>query len=219
MVAKRMACLAIVGASALAGAPNASAQVRGFVAGGLGANSISSEVTESTPGFGDFTFTTGASNIPALQLEGGARFGSGDVIFGVGLYVQPLTYKADETTGGGVNLQTNVKNLYGLFGEVGWKAAPATVLYGRLSYNQATVDAELFGPGPGQKTTKSENFNGIGFGAGIRHNLSNSMYVFVDWHHVMGNEAEIKDTALLGNTTLKIKPSITTGLIGAGWMF
>lgn len=201
-------------------APYASAQIKGFVGGGLGFNTIAADNAFVSPGNPDDKSTTGMSN-PALQIEGGVLFNTnGPVVWGLGLYVHPLAYKAnDESNGAGFTLETEVKNVIGVFGEIGFKLAQATVAYGRLSFNQAKVEAELNQPG-GPNGTLSETFTGVGVGVGVRHTLSGSMYLFVDWHHIIGSEATITDNAILGpNNSFKITPSITTGLIGLGWMF
>lgn len=210
----------VLAAAGLIVAPYASAQIKGFAGGGLGFNTIAAESVSVFPPNPDEKATSGMSN-PALQIEGGVLFNAnGPIVGGLGLYVHPLAYKADEQNdGAGFTLKTEVKNLIGIFGELGFKLAQATVAYGRLSFNQAKVEAKLDQPG-GPNGTLSETFTGVGLGAGVRHTLSGSMYLFVDWHHIIGSEAKITDSAILGpNNSVKITPSITTGLIGLGWMF
>jgi len=74
--------------------------------------------------------------------------------------------------------------------------------------------------GGGSDVTLSQTFKGFGVGAGVRHALAGNSYLFADWHHIMGREAEFKDDALLGpNNAIKLKPTTTTGLIGVGWTF
>jgi len=195
---------AVLAAAGLLAAPHASAQVKPFVGAGLGFNTVANEITLEGPP--DAKLPTGNSNF-AFQIEGGVRVDAGNMVWGVGLYINPLTLNAGKfDSGGGVTLETEYKNLIGVFGELGWKLGSATVAYGRLSFNQAKAELSAFGE------SISKNFTGIGLGAGIRQTLADNSYLFVDWHHIMGSDTTVD----LG---VRIKPSITTGLVGVGWMF
>jgi len=200
-------------------AQDAFAQTKAFVGGGLGFDTTANDSGQSAPGL-DQKFTTGKSNFTG-QIEGGVRFNSsGNVVFGVGLYVDPLTLKADEQGGGaGFTSKTEIKHLMGLFGEVGLRLAAATVAYGRLSYNQGKAEFKFdFPPRSG---SASKNFTGMGLGVGVQHALVSNMYLFVDWHHVMGREVSMDapSSIFAPGTTIKVKPTLTTGLVGVGWTF
>lgn len=216
----RRVFILVLAAVGLVAAPYASAQIKGFAGGGLGFNTIAADSVFVSPGNPDFKDTTGKSNLTG-QIEGGVRFDAGNMVFGVGLYLNPLTLKADEVSDPPFSQKTEVKNLKGLFGEVGFKLASATVAYGRLSFSQATVEAKLTDPtNVPSSLSVSKTFTGVGVGAGIRHALANKMYLFADWHHTMGSEVSLDTSAITGaGDTLKIKPTLTTGLVGAGWTF
>jgi hypothetical protein len=208
-----LAFVAVVGSM---GACCASAQTSGFVAGGLGVNTIQTDFTEAQGTFGE-SATFGKSNVPVLQLEGGARFGHDSMQFGIGLFYHPLTYKADEVIFDSGKITTKVKDLAGLFGEIGWKASPQTVLYGRLSYDQGRMEFKV---DQGVSGADSGTFNGIGYGAGMRHSINSNVYLFVDWHHMDGSQISLSVPSGFGpDSNFKMKPSITTGLIGGGWSF
>jgi len=215
----KRAPFAVLAAAGLLAAPHASAQMKPFAGGGLGFNTVAADSTLQQPLVPDEKTTSGKSNL-AFQIEGGVRFDNpGPMVWGVGLYISPLALKADEQDdGAGTTTKTEVKNLMGLFGELGWKLGSATVAYGRLSFNQAKVESKLVQPG-GPNGTVSKSFTGIGLGAGVRHALAGNRYLFADWHHIMGSEVKVTDATLMGTDTIKITPTITTGLIGMGWTF
>ncbi len=214
---KRVPFVVLAAAGFLA-APHASAQMKPFVGGGLGFNTAAVDVTDQSPGSPDVKFTTGKSNF-AFQIEGGVRFDiPGPIVWGVGLYINPLKLKADDfNDGAGFTQKTEIKNLMGLFGELGWKLGSATVAYGRLSINQAK--AEITAAAGAVSASASKNFTGIGLGAGVRQALAGNSYLFADWHHIIGSEVKLTDPTLFGPDTIKLKPTITTGLVGMGWTF
>jgi len=218
---KRPIFVALASVGLLA-APYASAQMKAYIGGGLGFNTVAANVVAVDPTALPPTTektTSGKRNLTG-QIEGGVRFDAGNMVYGVGLYVNPLTLKADDVDdGAGFSIKTEIKNLMGLVGELGWKLESATVAYGKLSFNQAKVEAKV--TDPPLSGTISKTFTGFGVGAGVRHALANNMYLFVDWHHIMGSEASVNISGITGNAgeTRKIKPTLTTGLVGMGWTF
>jgi len=213
----------VLAAAGLLAAPYASAQMKGYAGGGLGFNTIAADVVAVDPTAPPSEKTTsGKSNLTG-QIEGGVRFDAGNMVYGVGLYINPLKLKADEQDdGAGFTSKTEVKDLKGLVGELGWKLGSATVAYGRLSFNQANVEVNLSDPtNTPTSLSVSKTFTGFGIGAGVRHALANNMYLFADWHHIMGSEESVDISAFTGNAgeTRKIKPMLTTGLVGIGWTF
>ncbi len=219
---KRVSTL-IFAAAGLVAAPYASAEIQGYVSGGLGFNAVTGDVVNLHPAKpGDppalpANSTSGISNFTG-QIEGGARFAmpnDDNIIFGVGLYINPFTLKADDENDNlGEGLTIDIKDMRGLVGEVGWKLGASTVAYGKVSLNQGRMEGTFRAPGAitGPIT---QSFSGIGFGAGLRQSLASNMYVFTEWHHIVGSKVSF---ALEGGYH-NIKPKLTTGLVGAGWTF
>src|SRR5713101_7035609 len=107
---KRMfkrAIFVVLSAVGFLAAPYASAQIKGYAGGGLGFNTIATDdtfVSQSTP---VSVTTTGKSNSPG-QIEGGVRFNVGNMVYGVGLYINPMKLKADEQSQGTFSAKTEV---------------------------------------------------------------------------------------------------------------
>jgi opacity protein-like surface antigen len=195
-------------------ASHASAQMKGYASGGLGFDTIATDDTFVSPGNPDLSTTTGKSNFTG-QIDAGVRFDVGNMVYGLGLYINPTTLKADEQSQGAVSVKTEVKNLMGLVGELGRKMGAGTVVYGKLSYNRAKAEVKAT-TGAGA----SKNFTGFGLGGGARQTFAGNMYLFVDWHYIAGREASLQDAALYGaGNSQKVKPTLTTGLVGLGWTF
>ncbi|MEQ1813083.1 MAG: outer membrane beta-barrel protein [Candidatus Nitrotoga sp.] len=213
----------MLAAAGLVAAPYASAETQWYVNGGLGFNAVASDVVDFDPAAPPAeNSTAGKSNFTG-QIEGGARFAmpnDDNIIFGIGLYINPFTLKADDiNNNAGFSMATEIVDMRGLVGEVGWKLGASTVAYGKLSLNQAKVEVKINDVVDGISGTLTQDFSGVGFGAGVRQALANNMYLFTEWHHIMGSTVTVNMGLIEPGATHKIKPKLTTGLIGAGWTF
>ena len=132
------------------------------------------------------------------------------------LYINPFTLKADNTNDAGFSMATEIIDMRGLVGEVGWKLGTSTVAYGKVSLNQAKVEVKINDAVDGISGTLTEDFSGFGFGAGFRQSLASNMYLFGEWHHIIGSEVTVNMGLFEPGQTHKIKPKLTTGLVGAG---
>ena len=135
------AILVVLCAAGFLAASHASAQMKGYASGALGFDTIATDDTLVSPGNPDSSTTTGKSNFTG-QIDAGVRFDVGNIVYGLGLYINPTTLKADEESRGAFSAKTEVKNLMGLVGEVGWKMGAGTVFYGKLSYDRAKVEVK-----------------------------------------------------------------------------
>lgn len=199
-------------------APYASAEIQGYIGGGLGFNTVASDVVDFDPAAPPpGNSTSGKSNFTG-QIEGGVRFPTSDnIIFGIGLYINPFTLKAHEDNDNTVPVSSttiDIKEMRGLVGEVGWKLGASTVAYGKVSLNQGRMEGTFTDAGAVTGPI-SKSFSGVGLGAGFRQSLAGNMYLFTEWHHIMGSEVSMA----VEGVTHKIKPKLTTGLVGAGWTF
>ena len=218
----KRAFILMLAAAGLVAAPYASAEIQGYVSGGLGFNAVASDVVDFDPAAPPpKNSTAGKSNFTG-QIEGGARFAHSsdeNIIFGIGLYINPFTLKADNTNDAGFSMATEIIDMRGLVGEVGWKLGTSTVAYGKVSLNQAKVEVKINDAVDGISGTLTEDFSGFGFGAGFRQSLASNMYLFGEWHHIIGSEVTVNMGLFEPGQTHKIKPKLTTGLVGAGWTF
>lgn len=215
--------ISMFAAAGLVAAPYASAEIQGYVSGGLGFNAVTSDVVidgvlGGNPPVPEPTAysTAGKSNLTG-QIEGGARFALPDdnIIFGVGLYINPFTMKADDVNNAGFTSSAEIVDMRGLVGEIGWKLGASTVAYGKLSLNQGRVELLIADNAPA--VTLTQDFSGVGLGAGIRQSLENNMYLFADWHHIVGSKVTFNTGEIDG--IHKITPKLTTGMVGAGLTF
>ncbi len=218
----KRAFILMLATAGLVAAPYASAEIQGYIGGGLGFNTVASDVVDFDPAAPPAdSSTSGKSNFTG-QIEGGARFNTpGNIIFGIGLYINPFTLKAeDNNNNAGFSMVTEIVDMRGLVGEVGWKLGSSTVAYGKVSLNQAKMEVKVT-DAPLSPVILIKSFSGVGFGAGFRQSLASNMYLFGEWHHIMGSQASIDISGITGNVgeTHKIKPKLTTGLVGAGWTF
>ena len=219
--------ISMFAAAGLVAAPYASAEMQGYISGGLGFNAVNGDVVFlGLPGGAGggvvgptpppVNTTSGKSNLTG-QIEGGVRFPYSDnIIIGLGLYINPLSLDADSINNipDAFSMTTKIKDLKGFVGEIGWKLGPSTVAYGKLTLNQARSEsAATLNAVPSNLTA---NFSGVGFGAGFRQTLADNMYLFGEWHHIDGSEVSI---TIFDHGTYRIKPQLTTGLVGAGLTF
>lgn len=214
----KRAFILMLAAAGLVAAPYASAEIQGYVSGGLGFNAVASDVVDFDPAAPPpESSTSGKSNLTG-QIEVGGRFATPDnIIFGIGLYMNPFTLKAeDNNDGAGGSLTTEIVDMRGLVGEIGWKLGSSTVAYGKVSLNQARVEVTVTDPVDGVTGPLTKDFSGVGLGAGFRQSLASNMYLFAEWHHIVGSEVSIN---IIDVGIHKIKPKLTTGLVGAGWTF
>ncbi|MEQ1838645.1 MAG: outer membrane beta-barrel protein [Candidatus Nitrotoga sp.] len=217
----KRAFILMFAAAGLVAAPYASAEIQGYVSGGLGFNAVAGDVVDFDPAAPPAeNSTSGKSNFTG-QIELGGRLATpDDLIFGIGLYMNPFTLKADDiNNNAGFSMATEIVDMRGLVGEVGWKLGASTVAYGKVSLNQARVEVKVNDTVDGISGTLTQDFSGVGFGAGFRQSLASNMYLFGEWHHIVGSEVNINMGLIEPGATHKIKPKLTTGLVGAGWTF
>lgn len=204
-------------------APFAWSQSHGgaYVDGGLGMNIAQADVEETDPP-DSLKRDVGKPNF-AVRLGAGWRHDAGNMVYGVGFMLDPLTYDVnkedDSNPPSSSSAKTEMKNHWAIGVDIGWKLAPATVLYGKLSYNSAKVESQFSQVGPTLSYSWSNTHTGIGYGAGARHMLSRTQYVFVDWHYVKFDSKTTSPDPTNATLDVKTTPSLNTGSIGMGWKF
>lgn len=193
----KKALIATAAAAALA-APQAFAQANNFTGFSVGLNanfvSASTEISAASVKLGDTT--------QIASLEGAYGFAMGrNGALGVGLTYNLGDMKAGTLTG----TEFKGKDMYSVYVAPGYVLSSDTWLYGKLAYQAAKV--ELSGGG----ATGSANFDGFGYGAGVRALLSRNMYLQIEFMQAAYGEK----TVLSAN----LKPSETYGAIGLGYKF
>lgn len=197
----------------------ANAQSGFFVEGGIGIGAATTKLTESEPGF---RATTDIGKSRALgSLGAGWRWTSPTTVFGVGAFGNLAGRNIGEITvtdpAGSVTGKLEQRNHWGIGVEAGWRLAPPTTLYGKLTWNRANFKATLTETAPPDVFTDSisNNHAGVGLGVGLRHALSANSYVFAEWQHVNFN----RRTRVIDGISYTVDPSNSIGLVGLGWTF
>lgn len=106
------------------------------------------------------------------------------------------------------------KNRYGIAVEPGYEFTPRTVGYLKLSWNWSKyefTDSDTTDPLASFSTT----YNGIGYGVGLKHLVTDHAFAFVEWVWVdYGSKS-----STVGTATTTIEPGNTLALVGIGWQF
>lgn len=199
--AKKMKRTVLVIAAALVtAAPSLWAQTDSFTGLQLGANlrfvSTSAEVHNGSfsGSIGD-TDTSGSLQAGyGFKLDGRGRLGLG------------LAYGPGSVKGGshGITAFTS-KDMYSVHIEPGYALGNESLLYVKIAYLGMRGDAST------PSSTGSENFRGIGYGAGTRILLSKNLYLQIEVVQAEYNELRVNGATY--------NPSSTTGSIGLGYLF
>ena len=97
------------------------------------------------------------------------------------------------------------KNAYAIYLEPGYALSASTLAYGKLAY--LSMKAEISGAG----TSGSKDFNGVGYGVGIRTMLDKSLFLQAEFLQ--------SDYETITDSGLSAKPTATTGTVGIGYKF
>ena len=117
------------------------------------------------------------------------------------------------TTGAGSSSFTiNQKGRFGAFVAPGAFIGSNTILYAKLSYNRAPGDISIANGG----TSRTENFNGIGGGFGIKHLFGPNVFMFIEIEYIA---YQSKNFSLGGQDSVTYKPKNAVGLLGVGYQF
>jgi opacity protein-like surface antigen len=162
------------------------------------------------------------------------NFGENDVTFGADLaYSFPVdnnflisvgaTYDFDkikagaagaegETEDDDLSLKLSLKDRYSFYIEPTYAFNNSTALFAKLAYHQAKGSVNLSG---GDSATGSKNFEGWGYGFGIKTFLNNNVFVKAEASLVEYD----KETYGTGVDAVSFKPETVSGLISIGYKF
>lgn len=181
-------------------APQAFAQGSNFggFSLGLNANFVSSATERTTGGattkLGEGTQTAGLQGAYGFSMGANGALGLG------------LTYSLGDVKGGSMaGTEFKGKDMYSVYVEPGYALSNSTLLYGKLAYLAMKGEQSSGG------VTSSENFDGLGYGAGARALLSRNLYLQVEFM-----QSDYNKKAISG---VDYKPSGTVGSIGLGYKF
>jgi hypothetical protein len=193
------AALAVIATGASAQASN----FEGFSAG-LNLNTVStnSKITE-----------------PGLVLDGiGQQSWNGGIQGAYGFVASPttvvsvgVTYALGKSKAGAINENSGnasfeAKNQLSVYVEPGFLINNSTLVYGKLSYEKAKIDAAADG-----SSTLSKSVNGTGFGFGARTMINKTTYLQVEIKQINYGSARFDAS--------EFKTKATVGTVGVGMKF
>lgn len=199
----KLLVLAAVAASLMA--PEAFAQTRspGGLSVGVNLNfaNASNEFRANNTPFKNGDVSQAANIQAAYGFPVGENF-----VFGVGVTYGPGEIKTGYANSAGVNYELKVKDIYSLYLEPGFMVGNSSLAYFKVSY-QGMKGETKFSSG----TTSSDNFEGTGYGAGIRTMLGPNLYL----------QAEFEQTGFFEKNYMGLtsKPAMTVGTVGLGYRF
>ena len=157
------------------------------------------------------------------------NYGENDVTYGADLaYSFPVdnnflisigaTYDFDKIKGGSLgagaeSLKLSLKDHYSFYIEPTYAFNNSTALFAKLGYHQAKGSVNL--AIEGESATGSKNFEGWGYGFGIKTFLNNNVFVKAEASLVEYD----KETYGSGGDAVGFKPETVSGLISIGYKF
>lgn len=192
---------AMVGACA---APQAFAQASNFSGFNAGVN-VNFASTSAEIDTGAFSAHVGDAS-QNVSLQGAYAFDlGGRGVLGLGLTYSLTSLKTGSVVTAGTNMELRNNDMYSAYIEPGYVLNDATLLYAKIAYVGAKGERILNG------ATGSQNYYGIGYGAGARAFLSKNLYLQGEFL-----QSEYGERPIDG---MPYKSSSTTGSIGVGFKF
>jgi len=169
---------------------------------GLNENITGSSANISTP---SFALNIG-ENSGGASIEGAYAVAmSKSTLLSLGATYSLMTQNAGSVFVAGTIAETlQQKNLWTAYIEPGTTLTDTTLLYGKLAYS--SVQGVLNGQFSGSK-----NFDGVGYGLGIRQMMAKNVYVQVEAMYISYNSQTVN--------SVYYKPNATLGTLGVGYKF
>lgn len=190
--------------SANSTALHAFAQADNFAGLSVGANVNFATTSTEFSGGGVLAKIGDTSQNASLQAAYGVALGNRGVLgFGVTYGLGDL--KAGTLAADGTSVDIKAKNMYSIYIEPGYAVSNSTLAYAKMAY--LGMKGEITANG----TSGSENFGGVGYGAGFRTMLDKNLFLQVEFIQSAYSQKTRDGVAF--------KPSASTGTIGIGYKF
>ena len=199
---KKLFLAAVIGAALV---PQAFAQGRNFEGFSVGINGSSSSVSTEATGTGVSGKFGDSSENFSLQAAYGVSMG-GNGVLGVGGTYTLADFNAGNIASGSANVSLKGKDMYSLYVEPGFLVSPSTLIFAKAAY--ISMKGETSGSGV---PAGSENFDGLGYGAGVRMSFGKTAF----WQF----ELTQSDYNAKNISALSLKPSAFNRTIGIGFRF
>jgi outer membrane immunogenic protein len=180
------------------------AQASNFTGFSAAANVNTSSANTEIRGGGVSGKTGDSSQNVTLQAAYGLAVGSNGVL-GFGATYGLGDVKAGSFSAGGDRYDIKGKDMYSLYVEPGYAVSNSTLVYAKLAYLGMKGESSFNG------ATGSDNFDGVGYGLGVRTLLDKNLFLQVEFKQSDYSEQTVNNVSY--------KPSGSTGTIGIGYRF
>lgn len=186
-------------------APQAFAQAKSFEGFSVGVNLNAATGSSEIAVGSDFNKNGDSSTNVGVQAAYGLALGESFVLgLGATYDFGDLKGGSISTTSGGYELKG--KDRYSVYIEPGFAISSSTMAYAKLGYQGVKGEINL---STGQ--TLSDDYSGVGYGAGIRSMLNRNMYLQAEFVQIYFDEKT--------QGGIRSKPSATVGTLGVGYKF
>lgn len=200
---KKILIAATVAASCFA--PQVFAQANNFAGFSVAANVNASTATSKLSAPGTSVNMGESSQNASLQAAYGLALGS-NFVLGLGGTVALGDMKLGSFTSGATTVALKATEMYSLYIEPGYAVSNSTLVYAKVAYISTKAELAMTGFSTGTK-----DFDGVGYGIGIRTKLSKNLFLQAEFAQSDYNEATSNGSSF--------KPSATTGTVGIGYQF
>lgn len=125
-------------------------------------------------------------------------------------------YNQSEQFGNAFNLQSKLKNTWGISVEPGWNFSKTTLGYAKLAWVNSTLNSNLNytdTDGDNQNFGGNKNINGFGYGLGVKQMFTDNIYGAIDLMGVTYGSNGIPN-APIGGTSIKVNQFMGFASIG-----
>lgn len=190
-----------------------------FVQAYIGAATSQSKISSDTPSINPAISTSPSETSFLGQIAGGysQSFGgfnlAGSAFYNIGDQNAGNVNLARSTAGSNLNLTGKLSNTWGVAIEPGWNFDSTTLGYAKFAYVGTTYKSNdsYTEPGFSESGTGNTNFNGVGYGVGLKKLIDKNIYV--------GGEVVYTQFNSKTQDGVTIKPNQMSYMIGLGYKF
>jgi opacity protein-like surface antigen len=199
---KRVLIAAAIAATLVS--PQAFAQAQNFAGFGVALNGhLANASTDVSTVDGSLKIGDHSQN---ASLQAGYGFVlSNSAVLGLGVTYHLGDLKGGSFSSGGNSFEVKGKDMYSVYIEPGYAFSNSTLVYAKLAYHGMKVEVS------GNGSSASEDFEGVGYGLGMRAKLDKNLFFQVEFA-----QTEFKTKSIEGGS---FKPYATLGTVGIGYQF
>ncbi|MEA5097505.1 MAG: outer membrane beta-barrel protein [Burkholderiaceae bacterium] len=148
------------------------------------------------------------------QLSGGYSKSFGQFNLAGSVFYDIGKQKAgSQNMGTAGQLNSELKNTWGVSIEPGWNINPTTLAYAKFSY--VDTDMKRSGSANGVRVGSTHSLSGFGYGLGIKHLFTKNWYGYAEIQKVDFDDVD----SSMRHGSVSTEPKQITGFVGAGYRF